>query len=92
LIFYILTIFGIFRLRKTRPDVPRPYKAFGYPVVPILYMVSAAVILVVLFVYQTASTWPGLIIIASGVPVYLIWRKVGTPAAGAGDQDQETEV
>ena len=92
LIFYILTIFGIFRLRKTRPDVARPYKAFGYPVVPILYMVSAAVILVVLFVYQTASTWPGLIIIASGVPVYLIWRKVGTPATGAGDQDQETEV
>lgn len=77
LIFYILTIAGIFRLRKTRPNVDRPYRAFGYPIVPALYIVGASVILVVLFVYQTATTWPGLIIIATGVPVYFIWRKIG---------------
>jgi basic amino acid/polyamine antiporter, APA family len=77
LIFYILTIAGIFRLRQTRPEAERPYRAFGYPVIPALYILSAAVILVVLFIYQTATTWPGLIIIASGVPVYFIWKRVG---------------
>ena len=77
LIFYILTIAGIFRLRWTRPDVERPYRAFGYPIIPALYIAGAAVILAVLFIYQTATTWPGLIIIATGVPVYFIWRKVG---------------
>ena len=79
LIFYILTIAGIFRLRQTRPDAERPYRAFGYPVIPLLYILGAAVILVVLFIYQTATTWPGLVIIATGVPVYFIWRRVGEP-------------
>ena len=74
LIFYILTIAGIFVLRRKRPDAPRPYKAFGYPVVPVLYILGAVVILFVLFAYQTATTWPGLLIILSGVPVYLFWR------------------
>ena len=59
LIFYILTIVGIFLLRRKRPDAERPYRAFGYPVVPALYIVGAAVILAVLFIYQTATTWPG---------------------------------
>ena len=77
LIFYILTIAGIFRLRQTRPDVERPYRAFGYPIVPALYIIGAAVILAVLLIYQTATTWPGFIIIATGIPVYFIWRKVG---------------
>ena len=77
LIFYILTIAGIFRLRSKRPDVERPYRAFGYPIVPALYIVGATVILAVLSIYQTAATWPGLIIIATGLPVYFIWRKVG---------------
>src|SRR5207244_12594894 len=80
LMFYILTIAGIFRLRTTRPDVERPYRAFGYPIIPALYIIGAAVILVVLFIYQTKTTWPGLIIIATGVPVYFIWRKVGVPS------------
>jgi APA family basic amino acid/polyamine antiporter len=75
LIFYILTILGIFLLRRKRPDAERPYKAFGYPIVPALYIVGASVILVVLFIYATASTWPGLIIVLSGVPVYFLWRK-----------------
>jgi basic amino acid/polyamine antiporter, APA family len=81
LIFYILTIAGIYRLRQTRPQAERPYKAFGYPLVPALYIVGASVILVVLFVYQTAQTWPGLVIILTGVPVYFLWRKIGVPMA-----------
>ncbi|HEX9629927.1 MAG TPA: amino acid permease [Pyrinomonadaceae bacterium] len=79
LIFYILTIAGIFRLRQTRPNAERPYKAFGYPVIPILYMIGASAILVVLFIYQTATTWPGLIIVLTGIPVYFVWRKLGVP-------------
>lgn len=79
LIFYILTILGIFLLRRKRPDAERPYKAFGYPLVPALYIIGATVILVVLFTYQPATTWPGLIIVATGVPVYFIWRKFGKP-------------
>src|SRR5437899_3842930 len=75
LIFYILTILGIFVLRRKRPDAERPYKAFGYPIVPALYIVGAGVILGVLFIYQTATTWPGLIIVLTGVPVYFLWRK-----------------
>jgi APA family basic amino acid/polyamine antiporter len=75
LIFYILTIIGIFVLRRKRPDAERPYKAFGYPVVPALYIIGASVILGVLFIYQTATTWPGLIIVLTGVPVYFLWRK-----------------
>jgi APA family basic amino acid/polyamine antiporter len=74
LVFYILTIAGIFRLRTTRPDAERPYRAFGYPVVPALYIVGAATILLVLFVYRTATTWPGLIIVLLGVPVYFAWK------------------
>ena len=77
LIFYILTIAGIFRLRQTRPNADRPYKAFGYPIVPILYIIGAAVILIVLFIYQTATTWPGLIIVLTGIPAYFIWKKFG---------------
>src|SRR5882724_3028329 len=74
LIFYILTIIGIFVLRRKQPDVERPYRAFGYPIVPALYVVGATVILLVLFIYQTATTWPGLIIVLSGVPVYFLWK------------------
>ena len=77
LIFYVLTIIGIFLLRQKQPHVERPYKAFGYPVVPALYVVGATVILVVLFAYQTATTWPGLIIVLTGVPVYFFWKFFG---------------
>jgi len=75
LIFYILTIAGVFRLRVKMPHLARPYRAIGYPVVPALYIVGAAVILIVLFTYQTATTWPGLVIIVAGVPAYLLWRR-----------------
>jgi basic amino acid/polyamine antiporter, APA family len=76
LIFYILAIAAIFVLRVKQPDAERPYKAFGYPIIPALYCIGAAIILVVLFVYQTTATWPGLIIVLTGVPVYFIWRAV----------------
>ncbi len=75
LIFYILTIAGIFRLRQTRPDADRPYKAFGYPVVPALYILGAAAVLFVLFAYRASTTWPGLIIVLLGLPVYLLVRR-----------------
>jgi basic amino acid/polyamine antiporter, APA family len=75
LIFYILTIAGVFRLRKIRPDADRPYRAFGFPVVPALYIVGASGILVTLFVYKWATTWPGLVIVLLGVPVYFAWRR-----------------
>jgi basic amino acid/polyamine antiporter, APA family len=76
LIFYILTIIGIFRLRRTKPLAERPYKTFGYPVVPALYIVGASVILVVLLCYRTSTTLPGLVLIASGLPVYILFRAV----------------
>ncbi|MSR01565.1 MAG: amino acid permease [Gemmatimonadetes bacterium] len=75
LLFYILTLLGLFRLRRTRPEVPRPYKAFGYPLVPALYIGAAAVLLVMLFIYRNATTWPGFAIVALGVPVYLLRRR-----------------
>lgn len=75
LLFYILTIAGIFRLRRLRPDAPRPYRAFGYPIVPAIYIAAASWILVVLFVYRTETTWPGFVIALIGVPIYLLWRR-----------------
>ncbi len=72
LIFYILTIAGVFRLRIKKPDADRPYRAFGYPWLPALYIIGAAAILIVLFTYRPATTWPGLIIVILGVPVYFL--------------------
>jgi basic amino acid/polyamine antiporter, APA family len=78
LIFYILTIVGLFVLRRTRPDAPRPYKAFGYPVLPALYIVMATWVSVVLLRYKPQYTWPGLILVLIGVPVYLVWKRQGS--------------
>jgi len=75
LLFYILTIAGLFVLRVKRPHEPRPYKAFGYPVLPALYIVMAAWICVVLLRYKPQYTWPGLIIVLLGIPVYLFWSR-----------------
>ena len=77
LIFYILTIAGLFRLRKRQPDLARQYRALGYPVLPGLYIVGAATILLVLLVYRTATTWPGFIIVLLGVPAYFAWKTTG---------------
>ena len=75
LIFYILTVASLFRLRRTRPDAPRPYRCWGYPWLPALYIVGATIILAVLFAFRTATTWPGLLIVLSGLPVYLLLRR-----------------
>jgi APA family basic amino acid/polyamine antiporter len=74
LVFYILTIAGIFRLRKVKPNADRPYRAFGYPTVPILYILFATVILVILLIYRPETTFPGIIIVLLGVPVYFLFR------------------
>lgn len=75
LIFYVLTIAGIFILRKKRPDLPRSYKAFGYPVLPALYIVLATTICIGLLIYKTKYTWPGVLIILIGIPVYYLINK-----------------
>jgi APA family basic amino acid/polyamine antiporter len=75
LVFYILTIAGLFVLRRTRPTAARPYKAFGYPMLPGLYIVMALWICAVLLRYKPQYTWPGLIIVLLGIPVYLVWKR-----------------
>ncbi len=90
LLFYILTVAGLFRLRRTRPDANRPYRAWGYPWLPGLYIAGAAVILAVLFVYRTTTTWPGLLIIASGLPIYFAVRRrkvIGDPSPSGPEGD-----
>ena len=77
LIFYILTLAGLFVLRRTRPNMDRPYRAFGYPFLPALYIVMAVFVEIQLLRYQPEYTWPGLIIVLLGVPVYLFWRRAG---------------
>jgi APA family basic amino acid/polyamine antiporter len=71
-LFYMLTIAGIFILRKKRPDAERPYKAFGYPFLPILYIIMGAAFCLLLIIYKPQFTWPGLIIVLLGVPLYYL--------------------
>jgi APA family basic amino acid/polyamine antiporter len=80
LIFYVLTIAGVFVLRRKRPHAERPYKAFGYPLVPIIYIAAALVIMTVLILYKTQTTWPGLVIVLTGIPVYFVWKSVAKKA------------
>ena len=75
LVFYILTIVGLFVLRFKRPGAPRRYKAWGYPVLPALYLVLAAWICIVLLRYKPQYTWPGLVLVLLGIPVYLFWSR-----------------
>ena len=89
LIFYILTIGGVFRLRYTRPQAERPYRAFGYPAVPAVYLLSAATILAVLFVYRPSTTFPGVVIVLIGVPVYFAFRR---SAARTADTPKEPSL
>ena len=71
-IFYVLTILGVFILRKKRPDADRPYKAFGYPVLPVIYIVLGVAFCFLLIKYKPDYTWPGLIIVLIGIPLYFI--------------------
>ena len=80
LIFYLLTIAGLFVLRRTQPAAPRPYRAWGYPLVPAAYLAMALAIAIVLLLYRTQTTWPGLLIVLTGVPVYFLWRRPGNAA------------
>ena len=75
LLFYILTIVGVFVLRRTRPAMERPYKAFGYPLLPAAYIVLAGTIEALLLIHKPDYTWPGLIIVLVGIPVYFAWTK-----------------
>src|SRR6266403_1743570 len=79
LLFYVLTIAGIFVLRTKRPNAERPYRAFGYPFVPLLYIVAALAIMFVLLLYRTQTAWPGLVIVFLGVPVYWLWSRRAVP-------------
>jgi APA family basic amino acid/polyamine antiporter len=73
LLFYVLTIMGIFVLRAKRPEAERPYRAFGYPFVPMLYVLASVAIMLVLLLYQTQTAGTGLVIVIIGLPVYLLW-------------------
>src|SRR5712692_5115292 len=75
LLFYILTIAGVFALRRARPEMERPYRAFGYPILPALYILAAGLIEILLLIYKPDYTWPGLIIVLLGTPVYFVWRR-----------------
>ena len=84
LVFYILTIAGLFVLRFKQPDAQRPYKAIGYPILPALYIVMATWICIVLLRYKPQYTWPGLVLVLLGIPVYLFWsRRSAHPKASA---------
>lgn len=75
LLFYILTMIALFRLRATRPEMERPYRAVGYPLVPALYVVAAAGIALVLLIAKPVYTVSGLCLVILGIPVYLLWRR-----------------
>ncbi len=81
LLFYILTVIGIFVLRRKQPNAERPYKAFGYPIVPIIYIFLAAAISIDLLIFKPQYTWPGLGIVLLGIPVYFIWKRSSSTIA-----------
>jgi basic amino acid/polyamine antiporter, APA family len=83
LVFYILTIAGLFVLRAKHPDAERPYRAIGYPVLPAIYIVFAVFIDIVLLRYKPQYTWPGLMIVLIGIPVYLLWSRASRSPAAA---------
>jgi hypothetical protein len=81
LLFYVLTVVGLFILRRKRPDAERPYRAFGYPVVPLIYVALCAAIMLDLLIVKPVYSWPSFVIILSGIPVYFLWRWKAQPAA-----------
>jgi len=92
LLFYVLTVGAVFWLRIQRPEVPRPYKAWGYPIVPAAYIVAATALMIDLLIVKPRFTWPGLLIVVAGIPVFLIQERRSRqtsapgakPAAGGG--------
>jgi APA family basic amino acid/polyamine antiporter len=77
LLFYFLTVLGLFVLRVRRPTMERPYRVPGYPILPALYMVLCLLLMVDLLIVRPEFTWPGLIIVLTGIPVYAVWRLTG---------------
>ncbi len=75
LLFYVLTVAAVFKLRAARPDVPRPYKAWGYPLVPAAYIVAATALMIDLLIVKPRFTWPGLLIVLAGIPVFVIQER-----------------
>ncbi|HEY1008443.1 MAG TPA: amino acid transporter, partial [Sphingobacteriaceae bacterium] len=76
-LFYVLTIIGIYILRVKRPDAERPYRAIGYPVLPAIYILMGLAFCSLLIVYKPNFTWPGLIIVLTGLPIYYLWKAFG---------------
>ena len=72
--FYFLTVLGMFILRFRQPNAERPYRAFGYPLLPAFYILACAAFCTVLLIVKPENTWPGLIITLAGIPVYFVWR------------------
>jgi APA family basic amino acid/polyamine antiporter len=89
LIFFTLTILAIFVLRVKRPDIPRPYKAFGYPVVPAIYILTTVTIMVILLIYKPNYTFPGLIIVVLGIPVFYLWRRYSRRSQQSPDNNNQ---
>jgi APA family basic amino acid/polyamine antiporter len=87
LIFFTLTILAIFILRIKKPDIPRPYKAFGYPVIPAIYIITTSFIMVILLIYKPNYTFPGLILVLLGIPVYYLWKKFSRNSAVLPDDE-----
>jgi APA family basic amino acid/polyamine antiporter len=75
LLFYALTVAGLFILRWTQPNAPRPYRAFGYPLLPALYVVLCTAVMFDLLLVKPVFTWPGLLLVLTGIPVYFLWRR-----------------
>jgi APA family basic amino acid/polyamine antiporter len=84
LMFYALTVAGLFVLRRKWPDAERPYRAFGYPIVPALYVALCVLIMLDLLIVKPIYTWPGLILVLAGIPVYFLWRWRGRRLAPGG--------
>ncbi len=78
LFFYMLTVGGLFVLRRTRPAAERPYRAIGYPLVPAVYVCMCAVIMVALLFVKPVYSWPSFLIVLSGIPIYFCWRPQAT--------------
>ncbi len=77
-LFYFLTVIALFRLRYLRPEAERPYRVLGYPWMPALYAVLTGAVMVILLVEKPLYTWPGLLIVVVGIPVYFVWKRLGT--------------
>jgi APA family basic amino acid/polyamine antiporter len=92
LIFFTLTILAIFVLRVKKPDIPRPYKAFGYPVIPAIYILTTTFIMIILLIYKPNYTFPGLIIVILGIPVFYLWKKFSRNSAAMPDEDTNDET